>query len=249
MRRTEHFDPRVLLGITVLSSLSAVLVQRISWATLSAVLIFGFAILAGADVKGVFYKCKRLWQVVIFASLMQSIFLPSGSVLLAVAGIPLMTAGGLAKGVVIVLRMASLICGAAVLLTSGQSRMIAGMIRLGVPYDFAYMVIIGLRFLPVMRDELQDGLVSIQLRGVDIKHIPWRKKLEVYSYLLFPAVAGAVARAKELAVSMELRGFRAHNHQTALVRLRCGVKDYLAVAAFAVLTACLLLGYYGFGGL
>lgn len=244
MKPKISFDPRALLGITAASSLSSVLIQRVEFSVISASMIFVFGMIAGADIKGVFIKCKRLWQVVIFASLMQSIFLPSGVVLLAIAEVPILTMGGLEKGVVILLRMASLLCGAAILLTKGQAQLIAGMIGLGVPYEFAYMVMIGLRFLPIMRDELEDGLISIQLRGVDIGHIPWRKKAEVYSYLLFPAVAGAAAKAKDLAVSMELRGFRANKYQTPLMTLKCSAKDYWALGGFTTLTVLLLVCYY-----
>ena len=50
------------------------------------------------------------------------------------------------------------------------------MIRFGVPYEIAFMVLMAIRFLPVLGEEVRDALTAIQLRGVKIKEIPLGQK-------------------------------------------------------------------------
>lgn len=238
--KKSNLDPRILMGIVAVSSMAAVIAQSLVPALAFTFTIFLFATIYGADIAGVFKKCRRLWQVVIFASLMQSIFAPSGQAVLHIGSVALLTTGGIEKGIVVLLRLASLMCGAALLLTCGQERLSEGMIRLGIPYEFVYMVLIGLRFLPVLREEMQDSLNAIQLRGVDLKNIPLSKKTKVYSYLLFPVVSASIIRAQELSVSMEMRGFRAFHTRTSMIDIKTTPFDWVVFTLFVFAEAGIL---------
>ena len=88
-------------------------------------------------------------------------------------------------------------------------RVIAGLTQIGVPYMFAFMMMTALRFIPEFGAVFADALVSIQLRGVELKKVPLGRKLRLYGYLLLPVTADAVVKSQDLAIAMEARGFGA----------------------------------------
>jgi len=94
------------------------------------------------------------------------------------------------------------------------------------------MVCVGLHFIPVMMQELQDSIIAVQLRGIDLKNIAVRKRVRVYTYILLPALGSAIIKAQDLAASIELRGFRAYNKRTSLIILKMHALDYIIIAVF-----------------
>ena len=101
------------------------------------------------------------------------------------------------------------------------------------------MVSIGLRFIPMMRDEFRDSLTAIQLRGVVIKELRLRKRFRLYSYLLLPVIAASLQNARELAMSMEMRAFRAMRERTSYYSLALG-RGSVALLCSVLLLAILL---------
>ena len=78
------------------------------------------------------------------------------------------------------------------------------------------MVLLATRFIPVLAEDFRDALVAIQLRGVDLESISLKQKFNLYTYILMPVVAGALIRARRIAIAMDARAFRAHKYRTWL---------------------------------
>jgi len=177
---------------------------------------------------------KPFLSLMLFLLVIQCVFSPGGKVLVAAGPVPLITAGGLSTGVSAVLRIMT-VAAAAMLFTTFSSRdFILGLVQWKVPYELAFMVSIALRFLPVFRDELGNVVTAVQLRGVELKKVPWREKMALYRRLFFPVVYGTMLKARQLAVSMEARGFRVYPRRTYLRRLN------LLGADIAVMLVCLV---------
>ncbi|MEG0091945.1 MAG: energy-coupling factor transporter transmembrane component T [Oscillospiraceae bacterium] len=241
---SKKLDPRTVILLVIVNSIVAVLVKSVTTAALSALLIFAFDMAYKVDVKGVLIKCKRLWQVVIFAAIMQSVFITQGQPLIKIFGVCLMTTHGVATGAIILLRLFAIMCGAAALSVYSQGEIIEALVRLKVPYEFAYMIIIGIKFLPTLKQEMQDSLIAIQLRGIELEKLKLSKKMKIYSYLLFPIESGTIVRAKDLSASMEMRGFRAFESRTSMLELKFSPKDAVA-AAFFVSIQVLIVSWRG----
>jgi energy-coupling factor transport system permease protein len=109
-----------------------------------------------------------------------------GQTLLAVGSVKLVTAGGLLKGAEFLLRMLIIITSAGILTTSNHREIIQGLVQWKLPYEIAFMASMGIRFLPVFAEEFRDAMIAVQLRGVDIKKLPLRQKLEVTASLFQP---------------------------------------------------------------
>ncbi|MCG9967253.1 energy-coupling factor transporter transmembrane protein EcfT [Pelotomaculum terephthalicicum JT] len=196
--------------------------------TVALLMIFHFELSVIGD------YLKPFLSLMLFLLVIQCVFSPGGEVLLAAGPVPLITTGGLSMGVCVVLRIMT-VAAAAMLFTTFSSRdFILGLVQWKVPYELAFMVSIALRFLPVFRDELSNVVTAVQLRGVELKKVPWREKMALYRRLFFPVVYGTMLKAQQLAVSMEARGFRVYPRRTYLRRLN------LLGADIAVMLVCLV---------
>ncbi len=184
---------------------------------------------------------KPFFSLMLFLFVIQSIFSPGSEVLLAIGSVSLITTEGLIMGASVVLRI-TVVIAAAMLLTTFSSRdFVLGLVQWRVPYELAFMVSIALRFLPIFRDEFINVVTAVQLRGVELKKIPWGQKLAMYRRLALPIVYGAMLKAQQLAIAMETRGFRAYPRRTYLRRLQFYWADYVVMTIFLTGTIILMI--------
>ncbi len=192
------------------------------------------------NLGGVWGIFKKFLPLLLTLFLVQVIFLPGGQVLVSVGSLSLITSQGLAAGASVVLRIGIVSIVAVLLTTTTSSRdFISGLVQAKVPYEIAFMVSITMRFLPLFRDEMNNIITAVQLRGVELKKVPWREKIGLFRSLFFPVVYGATLKAQQLAVAMEARCFRVYPRRTYLRRLKLTVIDYGLMLVF--LTSTLML--------
>ncbi|MCL2671824.1 MAG: energy-coupling factor transporter transmembrane protein EcfT [Clostridiales bacterium] len=228
-------DPRVTFAISACLSLLAVFARDIylmGWLLSLALLA---ALLLRVELLRVFRKLKRLWQVMLMVVLLQSVFSPSGVVWLQIGRLVLLSSGGVMLGLLVLGRLTILILGGALFTLYSTRELVQGMIQLRLPYEIAFMISVGIRFVPLMGEALRDSLTALALRGVVIKELKWRKRINVYTYILMPAVAGALHNASALSMSMELRGFGAYAKRTSWFVLRFSWRDWVLLAVVAVI--------------
>jgi len=236
-----HPDPRCVFVLAAYLSMFAVLSQNLLLMLALLLKALLCAIFLRVDLPHVFQTLKRLWQVIFFVALLQSVFSPSGQVWIQINQVVLLTSGGVVKGLVVLGRLAILILGGSLFSVYSMREMIQGMIQLRMPYLIAYMISVGIRFVPLMGEELRDSLTALALRGIVIEKLKLRKRLKVYTYLLLPIVAGSLHSARALTMSMEMRGLGAYPERTSYFTLSFGRGDYILLAATFLLA--LLTGY------
>lgn len=92
--------------------------------------------------------------------------------------------------------------------TSDPRRLLKSFLGWKMPYELAFMLITGLRFLPVIFQETAVVLTAQRLRGFTPLRTVWpRKVLKGAFQTLFPILARTIRRAATLAASVESRGF------------------------------------------
>ena len=229
-------DPRVVFALSAYLSLFAVFARTLWLMGALLTLAVLSAVLLRTGLARVFHKLKRLWQIVFMVALLQSVFSPSGEVWLEIGPVVLLTSGGAAGGLAVLGRLAVLILGGSLFTVYGARELLQGMIRLRLPYEIVYMISVGIRFVPLMGEQLRDGLTALALRGVEVEKLKLRRRLKVYTYLLLPAVAGSLHNARALAMSMEMRGFGAFPRRTSYFTLSLDCRDYILMAVVVVLT-------------
>jgi len=206
---------------------------------MAALLVLAFICVAalGVRFRRLFGSLRHLWQAAVAISLLQSFFDPSGTVLFAIGTVPLLTVGGLLKGLLVLFRLALFITGGAMFTAYSQRSLIQAMVQVRLPYEAAYMISIGIRFIPQLGEEMRDRLTALQLRGVVIEELKLRKRLSLYFYLLLPVVAASLQNARELAMSIEMRAFRANRTRTSYYTLSLSIGDVAMLCAIFLLAA------------
>jgi len=240
----REIDPRAKLVATLVLSTLAILVQDI--VSLFGLFLCTLVFLAffKVNIWALYPRIKKFLPLFLGLLVIQSIFSPSGMTLISVAGIKIITYGGIEKGITVVLRLFVVISAAMILTTSSAEKIILGLVKLRIPYEIAFMVLLAIRFLPVLVEEFTDVMTAIQLRGVEIEKIPLSKKLRVYTYILMPVVAGAIIRAKKTAIAMEARAFRAYPKRTYINDLTITRRDYLIIMFFLIFGIVFYLIYF-----
>ncbi|MCL2494156.1 MAG: energy-coupling factor transporter transmembrane protein EcfT [Oscillospiraceae bacterium] len=210
-------DPRVTLLFVLLLSTAGVVLRgalELAPVLLSAMIA---ALWGKAPVGRVLRRLAGLWITLVSVTALQALF--SGDI-----------RTGLLTGAAVLERLVILMLGGTMLAAYPGHALVQAMIQLRLPYQLAYMVSVGLRFVPQFSESFKDSLTAMQLRGVDFRRLKMKARLRVYTYLLMPTIAAGVQRAQKLAMAMELRGFGAHEQRGSYAPLHMKSKDWLALA-------------------
>ena len=233
-------DPRIKL--LILAVLSTVSVVSRSVIVLALMLVFTLVILlAGGIAPGrLLTQSKSLLRIILTLFILQCVFNRSGESLFAIGELTVFTRTGVYTAVLVALRLMIILFSALIMLTGDSRDYLLAMTQWRMPYELAYMVIVAARFVPMLREEAQDVLCAVQMRGVRLKKAPLRRKIVTYAGVLVPIFAGAIHRAVNTAIAMEARAFRAHPKRTYMRRLTLRGRDYAYFAVFCVVTALII---------
>lgn len=105
---------------------------------------------------------------------------------------------------------------------------------LGIPYRYSYLTSFALRFLPLVQEELDvlRGAIAARAHPYAEARNPI-KRIAIIVQTMTPLALGALRRSIDIALAMELRGYRSRAQRTFLRTLRFTRVD---AAALAVLT-------------
>ena len=230
-------DPRVIFALAIFFSSYSVIVRELKFMSVLLFLALVFALALEVNFKRIFGRIKHLWQILIVLALVQSIFAPSGTVIFEIQGIALLTLGGIERSLVVFLRLVLLITCAAMFTLYPSRSLIQALVQIKMPYEVAYMVSVGIRFVPALMEELKDSLIALQMRGVVMEELKLRKRLGLYSYLLLPVLSACLQNAQELAMSMEMRAFRAMRERVSYFRLSLNRSDIFLLFVILLMAA------------
>lgn len=236
MKEHKHMiDPRVkIVGVALLTGF-IVVEHRMLQQVLLGLLSMGFAIYVGADLLGILRKLKRFLALFFTLIIIQSFFRSGGNPLITVFGIRLITDQGLYMAVSYVIRMFVIVASGAVIATSSMRITLQGLAQLRLPYVLGLMTSIGIRFLPILGEEIQNAYTSMTLRGIDVRKLPIRQRIDIIGRLFVPIVYSALHRAREIAESIEMRGYVVGAKRTSYFNLKMVGKDYVILSALTVM--------------
>jgi energy-coupling factor transport system permease protein len=247
---SSGIDPRTKLVYALCMSLLAVVLNRPAFLFPLFCAAAAIAVADGGAESLLLFTKRLKWMGYFFAliAVLQSLFNPSGGTLLKLGGLTILTGGGLASGLSFILRMAVITLSAYVVSRIGRRPAIEGLIKWKMPYEIAFMTSVALYFIPVFGEEFKNSLNALQLRGVDLKRVPFHRKIATYTSLVMPVISGMLIRAREMAAAMEMRAFRAYDDRTSYLELRLGFLDYVLMGASAAVTIGILAVYFFAGG-
>lgn len=227
----NNLDPRTKLIIVLVLSSLGIIYSNVAILLFLLIVATVTATICKSNLKSVVFKIRKLIYTLILIALFQSLLTNKGNPIITIGSVNLLTDYGILRSLEFILRMGIIIVSAAIITTSSSREIIQGLIQWKVPYEIAFMVSIAIRFLPILRDEMTDMLIALQLRGIDFKKIKMKEKINIYKYILVPITTNSIMKAKELAAAMEMRGFRAYQSRTSYMVLKMGIRDYLVIAS------------------
>jgi energy-coupling factor transport system permease protein len=111
------------------------------------------------------------------------------------------------------------------------------LVQAGAPRSFSLGLLVAVRFIPVLRNEVSRIREAITTRGIRFR---WTNAGHLYRALLIPFVARLIDLSDTLALSMETRGYSAQTNPTVYKPVRWKLRDF--GASFAL---CLVIGGVG----
>jgi energy-coupling factor transport system permease protein len=113
------------------------------------------------------------------------------------------------------------------------------LMKFKIPYRFAMLVGLGVRFLPLMKDEYASIIDSQQTRGLRMNNVWDDLKAIIPTFL--PFLYRAVRRSTEIALAMELRGYGRSKSRTFSSDLAMKYYDISIIAAMLMVISLSLI--------
>jgi energy-coupling factor transport system permease protein len=144
----------------------------------------------------------------------------------------------------------TVIAGMIFLSTTRNEEVAIGLVRLGIPYRFAFAVSTALRLVPTI---VATGLTIGQAqrsRGLDLESGNIFERIRKHLPLLVPVFVTTVRSTNVFSMALESKGFGARPGRTFYLRTAMSWRDALVILLFLVLLAgCIALRVAGYGGL
>jgi energy-coupling factor transport system permease protein len=110
---------------------------------------------------------------------------------------------------------------------------------LKVPIDeIALLVMLAIRFIPLLFEETDRIIKAQKARGVDIESGGLIKKVRSLVPILVPLLYSVFRRADDLAIALTLRGYSPGITRTRMKQMKAVFSDYVALVG----SSCLLIG-------
>ncbi len=180
------------------------------------------------------------WFVFFFALVLfvaQALSVRSGAVVVAR---PIrVTMDGLLSGAQMTSRFLVILFSSALFVrTTDPDRLADALVRLRIPYRYAYLPILALRFVPFFQEELQSVRDAQKVRGIQVSVRGPRRVLQGVRYTFVPVLVSGLHRVDAIAISMRGRCFGLSATRTTRRR-----EPWSAWSAVAFLTGLAAVGW------
>ncbi len=249
----HRLDPRTKILLTVLYIVVLFCAKSfVSYGVVALLLVTGVRI-SGVAPKALVRGLKPNLFIICFTAVLNLFYTP-GEVLVSF-WIFKMTKEGIFTAFFMVLRITMLIMGTFLLtyttspiaLTDGLESLLNPLKKIRVPvHELAMIMSIALRMIPTLIEETDKIMSAQRARGADFESGSLLERAKALVPILVPLFISAFRRADELAVAMECRCYHGGEGRTKLHVLRYETRDYLVLAAYAVVLAGVLaLAHFG----
>lgn len=231
----HRLDPRVKLFATLIFIIS-LFIKRNVYVYLGTV-VFLVAVIAISKVplKYIFKGLKPVVFLLIFTCVLNMFFTRGETVLFSYKVIKLTKEGIMSAGF-LGTRLLELVIGSSLLtytttpteLTDGLERGLAFLKIFKVPvHEFAMMMAIALRFIPIFTEELDRIMKAQEARCASFDEGNAVNRAKAMAPILIPLFVAAIRRANDLALAMEARCYQGGEGRTKLHPLKYVARDYL----------------------
>lgn len=244
----HQLDPRMKM-IFVFAMMILIFLMN-NWQSYAVGIILIFIILKASNLSFIFLfnGLKPILFLLIFTLLMH-VFLTKGGTTLFDYGIINIQSQGIIIGMMISLRFVLIIFLTTIMtlttspiaLTDAIESILKPFKKLKLPvHELALMMSIALRFIPTLMDETQKVMKAQMSRGSDMTAGTLKERIKAVIPLLVPLFVSAFKRAEDLAIAMEVRGYKGDVGRTKYRKLDWHTYDTLSLLTLIPITLLIL---------
>jgi energy-coupling factor transport system permease protein len=125
--------------------------------------------------------------------------------------------------------------------TTDIRELMVGLVRLGVPYRYAFAIFMALRFLPIIQREVEAVKAAHTIRG-RASRSPLAHRFKLWQRYLFTVIVNGLRKAENTALAIESRGFGAFPDRTYVKDFHWTASGMIMVIVFLALGIGLIMG-------
>lgn len=233
----HSLDPRAKLIFVFVMTILVFFMDNWYGYLLGFVFVFLIIKLSNLKFMFVFNGIKPILFLIIFTFLMH-VFLTKGGKTLFDWGIFNIQMDGVLMGIMISFRFIIIIFLSTVMtlttspiaLTDAIESILNPFKKIKLPvHELALMMSIALRFIPTLMDETQKVMKAQMSRGSDLSSGNALERFKAIGPLLIPLFVSAFKRADDLAIAMEVRGYKGDIGRTKYRQLKWRAKDTFTI--------------------
>jgi len=247
----HRLDPRLKI-----TSLVVLMMATFAISSAAAVFYQTAAVLAVVAMSKiplrVFYRGLRFFLFLfLFTAFLHLFFTPGTPVLQLTKPLKItITEEGIIRGGLISWRLLTVIALSCLLtyttsplsITRGLELLMAPLARIRFPVqDFSLMMMMAIRFIPVLTDETDRIWKAQRSRGADLKRGGLKARTATLMSIILPVFTGLFRRADELAVALEARGYVPGKPRSAMRPPKWKRRDTFALVTVLLWVAAVLL--------
>lgn len=205
--------------------------------------------LSHVPLKFILKGLKALGMIILF-TVVVNLFTVKGVTVLFQWKFIRITETGLQSAVYLGLRLVFMIIGSSMMtytttpnaLTDGLEKMLGWMKKWKIPvHEFAMIMSIALRFVPILVEELDKIMKAQMARGIDFKEGTLFTRLRKLIPIILPLFVSAVRRSNELALAMDARCYHGGDGRTKMKPLQYRKQDHIAYFFVTVYLAVMIV--------
>lgn len=235
----HSLDPRLKIMSLAAMMFITFAVSDITTVLLHTAVVLGTVLLSGIPLK-VFYRGLRLFVFLFFFTAILHLFFTPGKAVFEITWpvVITVTEEGIGRGALISWRLLTVIALSSLLtyttsplsITRGLESLLAPLARLKFPVqDFSLMMMMAIRFIPVLTNETDRVWKAQRSRGADLRRGGLKSRSTTLMSIILPVFTSLFRRADELAVALESRGYVPGKPRTAMYPLKWKYSDTVAL--------------------
>lgn len=232
----HKLDPRVKLMGTLLFVISLFPYSNISAYIFATIFLATLVTISRIPLKFILKGLKPIVVIIVFTAVCNIFMTPGTDIVFTIWNLRA-TYSGIYKAAFMVIRFIYLIIGASLMtytttpnkLTDGIEKSLAFLNKVNVPvHDFALMMSLALRFIPILMEEADKIIKAQSSRGADFEEGPFFDRMKNMVAILIPLLVSATRRANDLALAMDSRCYNGGTGRSKMKPLKYENRDYAA---------------------
>ena len=176
------------------------------------------------------YRLRILFFFIgVFTVLIWSVFYGSGTPVAFLPFLPV-TQEGILYGLGMATKLSTFLATGALFLSTTRIEEFAyAFTLLGLPYRVSFTLTLAFRLVPLFVESALTVVQAQRCRGLDVHRGPLFQRLRHYVLVLIPVFMGALRRADQMAIALEVRGFNSGRPRSSFQRAPWRISDVFAL--------------------